>query len=118
MILLVLVIGGWAWGQRYLNGIVWPEPPVVAPGEGSGPPSDAVVLFDGKNFDAWDGAKDWKPDADGGFTVKGAIQTKQGFGDCQLHLEFASPKEVKGTVLILEAGGTTRRERDESLVAR
>jgi hypothetical protein len=88
--------GGRLLGQRYLSGITWPEPPVVTPGEGNGPPSDAVVLFDGKNFDAWDGARGWKVDPDGGFTVKGAIKTKQGFGDCQLHLEFATPREVKG----------------------
>src|SRR5205807_3819660 len=86
LLLALLVGGGQAPGQRYLNGTTWPEPPVVTPGEGNGPPSDAVVLFDGKNFDAWDGAKDWKPDADGGFTARGAIQTKQGFGDMQLHL--------------------------------
>jgi Domain of Unknown Function (DUF1080) len=97
------VVLGLAWaggrlpGQRYLSGILWPEPPVVTPGEGHGPPSDAVVLFDGKNFDAWDGARGWKVDPDGGFTVKGALQTKQSFGDCQLHLEFASPREVKGS---------------------
>jgi hypothetical protein len=95
--LILAVLGGVALGQRYLNGTVWPEPKVVTPGEGTAAPSDAIVLFDGKNFDAWNGAKDWKVDDDGGFTVKGAIQTKQGFGDCQLHLEFASPKEVKGT---------------------
>jgi hypothetical protein len=96
-IVLVLTIAGLAIGQRYLNGVVWPEPPVITPGEGNGPPSDALVLFDGKNFDAWDGAKDWPIDADGGFAVKGNLKTKQGFGDCQLHLEFASPKEVKGS---------------------
>jgi Domain of Unknown Function (DUF1080) len=89
-------VGGPALAQRYLSGIIWPEPPVVTPGEGSGPPSDAKVLFDGKNFDAWDGAKGWKVDPDGGFTVKGNLKTKERFGDCQLHLEFASPKPVKG----------------------
>jgi hypothetical protein len=89
-------IGSPSLGQRYLSGIIWPEPAVVTPGEGSQPPSDALVLFDGKNFDAWDGAAGWKADDDGGFTVKGAIQTKRSFGDCQLHLEFASPREVKG----------------------
>ena len=97
VLLASAVIGGHALGQRYLSGIIWPEPPVVTPGEGNVPPSDAVVLFDGKNFDAWDGAKDWKVDGDGAFTVKGNIQTKQSFGDCQLHVEFASPKEVKGS---------------------
>ncbi len=85
-----------ALGQRYLSGIIWPEPAVITPGEANAAPSDAIVLFDGKNFDAWSGAKGWKVDPDGGFTVKGVIQTKQSFGDFQLHLEFASPKEVKG----------------------
>jgi hypothetical protein len=96
ILLALVVLCGTATAQRYLSGIIWPEPPVVTPGDGSGPPSDAVVLFDGKNFDAWDGAKDWKVDPDGGFTVKGNVQTKKGFGDCQLHVEFASPREVKG----------------------
>ena len=82
-------------GQRYISGIMWPEPAVVTPGENNSAPSDAIVLFDGKNFDAWKGADKWKVDDDGGFTVKGAIQTKQDFGDCQLHVEWASPKVVK-----------------------
>lgn len=85
-----------AAGQRFISGLIWPEPAVVTPGENQSAPSDAIVLFDGKNFDAWKGADKWTVDSDGGFTVKGAIETKQGFGDCQLHLEFASPKEVKG----------------------
>src|SRR2546429_2592217 len=99
----VVLVGGMAWiggpslGQRYLSGILWPEPAVVTPAEGSGAPSDALVLFDGKDFDAWNGAKGWKVDSDGGFTSKGALQTKRSFGDCQLHLEFASPREVKGS---------------------
>ena len=92
-LIAVPVIGG----GRYISGIVWPEPPVVTPGEGTAAPSDAIVLFDGKNFDAWKGAEKWKVDDDGAFTVKGAIQTKQGFGDCQLHVEWASPKVVKGS---------------------
>jgi hypothetical protein len=97
MFAVLVVIAGQALAQRYLSGIIWPEPPVVAPGEGSGPPADATVLFSGKDFDAWEGAKGWKVDDDGAFTVKGLLQTKQSFGDCQLHLEFASPKEVKGS---------------------
>jgi Domain of Unknown Function (DUF1080) len=93
----VMGIVGPTLGQRWLHGIIWPEPPVVTPGEDGKAPSDAIVLFDGKNFDAWQGASNWKVDEDGGFTVKGRIKTKQSFGDCQLHLEFASPKEVKGS---------------------
>jgi hypothetical protein len=83
-------------GQRYLGGVEWPEPPVVTPGEGAAPPSDAVVLFDGKGFDEWNGAKGWKVDEDKAFTVKGGLTTKKSFGDIQLHVEFASPKPAKG----------------------
>lgn len=87
-----------ALAQRFLNGVEWPIPKVVAPGKTDREaPADAVVLFDGKGFDEWNGAKDWKADEDGGFTVKGAIQTKKEFGDCQLHVEFASPATVKGS---------------------
>jgi Domain of Unknown Function (DUF1080) len=83
--------------QRYISGIIWPEPPVVTPGENNGAPSDAIVLFDGKNFDAWKDADNWKIDDDGAFTAKGRIETKKPFGDCQLHVEWASPKVVKGS---------------------
>ena len=95
--LLTLVLFAARAGERYLSGLVWPEPPVIAPGENHGPPSDAIILFDGKNFDAWKGAEKWTVDDDGAFTVKGQLETKQGFGDCQLHIEFASPMEVKGS---------------------
>src|SRR2546429_1522462 len=73
---------------RWLHGIVWPEPPVITPGDYAthSAPSDAIILFDGKNLDAWKGAKKSTIDADGGFTVKEALQTKQAFGDCQLHV--------------------------------
>jgi len=96
-LLAVLAIGLYpALAQRWLHGIIWPEPPIVTPGENNSAPSDAVVLFDGKNFDEWKGADKWEVDADGGFTVKGALKTKRGFGDCQLHVEFASPNPPKG----------------------
>jgi len=97
-LLVLSVMGYQAFGQRFLNGIEWPEPKVVTPGkEDRDPPSDAVVLFDGKSFDEWNGAEGWKADDDGGFTAKGVLQTKKEFGDCQLHVEFASPKEVKNS---------------------
>jgi hypothetical protein len=97
LVVIALVAVQQALAQRYLSGIIWPEPPVITPGKDNGPPSDAIVLFDGKSLDAWKGAEKWQVDDDGAFTVKGAIQTKQDFGDCQLHLEFASPKVVKGS---------------------
>jgi hypothetical protein len=83
-------------GQRYKDGITWSEPPVITPGKDNGPPSDAIVLFDGKNFDAWKGADKWQIDQDGGTTAKSRIETKEKFGDCQLHVEFAEPNPPKG----------------------
>jgi hypothetical protein len=79
---------------------VWqPEPTIVVPGTVTTAPSDAYVLFDGKNTDAWQQADgkpiQWKVE-DGVLTVvKGAgdILSKQSFGDCQLHLEWRSPVE-------------------------
>lgn len=86
-----------AFAQRYLNGVTWPTPAVVTPGATDRePPSDAVVLFGGQGFDEWKGAEKWAADPDGAFTVKGVVQTKKEFGDCQLHVEFASPAAVKG----------------------
>jgi hypothetical protein len=98
----VFIAFGWVpWSdaggdKRYKDGIVWAEPPVITPGKDNGPPSDAIVLFDGNNFDAWKGADKWKVDEDGGATAKSAIQTKQAFGDCQLHVEWAEPNPPKG----------------------
>lgn len=86
-----------AIAQEFKSGIVWPVPPVVQPGEGSQPPSDATVLFDGTSLDAWKGGEQWVIE-DGVATAQGGgITTKDSFGDCQLHLEFATPAEVSGT---------------------
>jgi len=86
-----------------------PLPPVVDPGSAGTsdqpgkPPSDAVVLFDGKDLAAWKSQKDGGPAAwkveKGYFEVAkgtGGIETKQGFGDCQLHIEFMSPSPAVG----------------------
>jgi hypothetical protein len=82
---------------------VWePEPDVVTPGELTAPPSDAIVLFDGTDFSNWEHENGepvkWKLE-DGAMTVvkkTGSIRTKQGFGDCQLHVEWRTPAEVEG----------------------
>jgi len=83
-----------------------PKPPVAEPAAwstGAPAPPDAVVLFDGEGLDAWQsgdgGPAGWKV-ADGAFVVtpgKGAIRTKEEFGDVQVHLEWASPAPPKGT---------------------
>jgi hypothetical protein len=82
-----------------------PMPRVVDPGPAGAPvpaPADAIVLFDGKDLSKWTTAKGeaakWKIENGAMEAVKGAgsIQTKDGFGDCQLHVEWASPAVVAG----------------------
>lgn len=85
-----------------------PLPPVVAPGEPAGffaPPSDAIVLFDGseesfkKNWTDNKGKpSQWKVVEGTLESVKraGYIQTKESFGSCQLHIEWAAPSKVSG----------------------
>ncbi|SFE39932.1 protein of unknown function [Thermoflexibacter ruber] len=83
---------------------VWePEPKVVTPGDGTKPPSDAIVLFDGKDFSNWVSAKDGSAPKwtlkDGAMVVErgtGDIVTKQTFGDFQLHIEWRTPDKVEG----------------------
>ncbi|MAT69154.1 MAG: hypothetical protein CMJ58_06475 [Planctomycetaceae bacterium] len=83
---------------EYLPGVEWPEPPVVTPADKpGGAPSDAIVLFDGKDFSAWNGADRWKIE-DGVAVVRGGeIQTKQAFADCQLHIEWSAPTPASGS---------------------
>jgi hypothetical protein len=81
-----------------------PLPPRVAAPPGR-PPSDAIVLFDGTSLDAWepvrpDGTR-WKIE-DGSMVIVPSArpsdqQTKRSFGDVQLHLEWRTPAEVKGS---------------------
>jgi hypothetical protein len=74
------------------------DPKVIDPGP---PPSDALVLFDGQDLSKWTsesgGAARWTVQ-DGTATVNGtgSILTKQEFGDCQLHVEWAAPAKVEG----------------------
>lgn len=81
-----------------------PEPKRVTPGNLSAPPSDAIVLFDGSDLSQWTNAANggpahWIINPDGSMTVKkkGGIETKEEFGSVQLHIEWRTPKEVKGT---------------------
>lgn len=84
-----------------------PQPRIVTPGTESTqarpgrPPSDAIVLFDGRDLSQWkgrDGEARWLVQ-DGYMEVNGTgnIETKEHFGDCQLHLEWAAPAEIKGS---------------------
>lgn len=86
-----------------------PLPPVVSPGEPAGffaPPSDAVVLFDGSEkalTENWTSTKGepsaWKVVSGALESVQGSgyIQTRQSFGSCQLHIEWASPSKPEGS---------------------
>ncbi|HYT74311.1 MAG TPA: DUF1080 domain-containing protein [Vicinamibacterales bacterium] len=82
---------------------VWePVPPVITPGTAdSAPPTDAVVLFDGKNLDEWVSGKEKTPPkwvvADGVLTVDkkaGNIETRRSFKNYQIHLEWRIPTGV------------------------
>jgi len=85
-----------------------PLPPVVEPGtSGAGaqlapPPSDAVILFDGKDLSHWrgqDGGRArWKVENGYMEVVPGSgnIRSQEAFGDCQLHLEWATPAPATG----------------------
>jgi hypothetical protein len=87
---------------------VWtPVPRIVTPGAAdAAPPSDAIVLFDGKNEDEWVSAQDHTPAQwvvhDGILTVSkatggGNIETKRKFKDYQLHIEFRIPENITGS---------------------
>src|SRR6202012_4550508 len=88
-----------------------PHPRLVTPAaEPGGPPSDAIVLFNGTDLSAWtshhsniprggsSGAPEWK--LENGYVEvvphTGDIATKEKFGDCQLHVEWAAPPVIVG----------------------
>lgn len=102
LIILSLSMGNLA-AQREINHkeTEWYKPAVtkVIPANNpANPPSDAIILFDGKDLSMWESDKGSKP----GWKIEngelkvvvgtGNIRTKEYFGDCQLHLEFKSPK--------------------------
>jgi hypothetical protein len=87
---------------------VWqPVPKIVTPGAtDADPPSDAIVLFDGKNEDEWVSAQDHTPAQwvvhDGVLTVSkapgvGNIETKRKFKNYQLHIEWKIPADITGS---------------------
>ncbi|HEY8485341.1 MAG TPA: DUF1080 domain-containing protein [Longimicrobiales bacterium] len=83
-----------------------PRPPVVTPGPAPAtpvpPPSDAIVLFDGRDVSKWRSSKggpvQWKVENGYMEVVRGtgSIETIQGFGDVQLHIEWATPTPPRG----------------------
>jgi hypothetical protein len=81
-----------------------PVPKVVTPGKANAAPSDAIILFDGKDLSEWISSKDnsaakWTV-SNGVFTVKkgtGNIQTKKSFTNYQLHVEWKIPANITGS---------------------
>ena len=84
---------------------VWVNVPLVTPGViNADAPSDATILYNGRGLGAFqkkDGSPaGWRIDADGAVTdIKGSgdLITKEAFGNCQLHIEFREPAEVKSS---------------------
>jgi hypothetical protein len=83
---------------------IWePKPRIVSVDDRTKIPSDAIVLFDGINFNEWTSSIDstavkWILNTDKSMTVRdktGDIQTKRNFGSVQLHLEWRSSKEIR-----------------------
>lgn len=101
--LVIVSIAAAAQKEPALTEIWQPEPRVITAGKtAADAPSDAIVLFGGKDLAEWQG-KDgrpakWKLENDAMTVTKGAgeIRTRKSFGDCQLHIEWRSPAEVKG----------------------
>ena len=95
-----------AQGDPKLTEVWSPEPAKVTPGAtSSNAPSDAIILFDGKNLDQWVSTKDttqpakWTISGDM-MTVKkgtGNIETKRKFTDYQLHIEWRIPENITGS---------------------
>lgn len=86
------------WPEDFDN---QPQPTVITPGpEDRLPPSDAIVLFEGEDISPWlgDDGKTARCKVENGYLElnhTGSIHTKQAFGDCQLHIEWASPTDIK-----------------------
>ena len=106
-VLLLAAVIGYSTTQKHrwaVHDKNRPQPKVIVPGKQPGqPPSDAIILFDGSDLSQWVSTKDngpalWKVGNGYMEVVKksGSIRTKRSFGDCQLHIEWAMPAEVKG----------------------
>jgi Domain of Unknown Function (DUF1080) len=92
-------------GKWHVHDPARPQPPIVTPGNSfsqqAAAPSDATVLFDGKDLSHWRDKKSggdalWKIEDGVMVSAKGDIQTVEKFGDMQLHLEFKEPLPAKG----------------------
>jgi hypothetical protein len=97
-----ITVYGQVRGDPKLTEVWQPTPRMVTPGRGTSPPSDALVLFDGKDLSEWESAEGGPPQwsvGGGALTVApgtGDIRTKRAFGDVQLHIEWRTPSNIDG----------------------
>lgn len=74
----------------------WAPLSVVTPGDGpTAAPSDAIVLFDGADFSRWTGGETWRIENGEAIVGRNWLVTKRSFGDCQIHLEWATPSPAE-----------------------
>jgi Domain of Unknown Function (DUF1080) len=84
--------------DEYLSGIKWETPAVIQPGATPlNPPSDALILFDGKDLSGWKNSEKWTVEDGAMVSGRGDVVSREEFGDCQLHIEWASPSVVTGS---------------------
>jgi len=105
----VIFISSTSFGQEIdpkLTEVYTPVPPIVKPGKtNTDAPSDAIILFGGKNLDEWVSVNDSTKPAmwtvsKNAVTVKkgtGNIQTRRRFTDYQLHIEWKIPSNITGS---------------------
>lgn len=90
-------------GKWRVHDLNRPHPKEITPGTNGSPPSDAIVLFDGKDLSKWTGGRTGKTPAwkvENGYVEcvpdTTDMTTKEKFGDFQLHIEWASPAKIEG----------------------
>ena len=69
--------------SRWVSGILWPEPVVINSGPLNGPPSDAIVLFNGTDVSQWENGETWTVQDGYASPRSGDIRTKTVLDDCQ-----------------------------------
>jgi hypothetical protein len=92
------------WSGYLTHDAERPVPVKITPGEpgtqqkAGTAPSDAKVLFDGKDMTQWTAAPEWKVENNELVAGKGLLTSKEEYGDCQLHLEWQAPNPPQGVL--------------------
>ena len=99
-LVVLFVVSTSSFAKEWKSGIKFVKPKVVAPGDtdaitGMKPPKGAIVLL-GNDMSAFNNGDAWPVENGVATVMKKGVSTKQAFGSCRLHVEFASPKEVRG----------------------